>query len=315
MRSLRRLAKIIAAFSVVTLGALAVRTAFDVRRAEREFPPVGTIAAIDGTKLHYIERGNGPPVVLLHGNPGFIEDFTLGRVNFVDELAKDHRVIVVDRPGHGYSERPSSAGTTPREQARLIHDLLASLGVERPVLVGHSWGGGLALIYAEQYPHDVSALVLAGTRAYPSRGRADPVYALNRLPLVGSLFRATLLPPVGQRLLQHRLTAAYAPDPVHPDHLAAAHALWMRPGQVAATVWDTRNLQLALDNASTGYARMAIPVTIIVGDRDTGVADSRRLARAIPGAVLQLLPNTGHEIPLTRPAILAAAVRSVETSR
>lgn len=311
MPTLRRLSMIAGVLIVATLGALAVRTVVDVRVAERDFPPAGTIVAMDGTKLHYVERGNGRPVVLLHGNPGFVEDFTLGPANLADALATDHRVIVVDRPGHGYSDRPSDQATTPREQARLIHDLLERLRVDRPILVGHSWGGGLALVYAEQYPREVSGLVLAGTRAYPSPARTDPVYALNRIPVIGTLFRATLLPPVGQRLLERRLTAAYAPDPVHADHLAAARALWMRPGQVAATVWDTRNLQLALADASRNYGRLAIPVIIVVGDHDTGIADSRRLAAAIPGATLRVLPNTGHEIPLTRPSDLAAAVRAI----
>lgn len=311
MRTVRRLAAIAGALVIATLGALALRTAFDVRRGERAFPPVGTIVEIDGTKLHYVDRGNGRPVVLLHGNPGFVQDFILGPADLADALATDHRVIVVDRPGHGYSERPADAGTTPREQARLIHDLLRRLGIERPILVGHSWGGGLALIYAESYPSEVGGLVLAGARGYPSAGRADPVYALNRLPVIGLLFRATLLPPVGQRLLQTRLTAAYSPDSVHGDHLASARALWMRPSQVAATVWDTRNLQLALADASKRYGQIEVPVIIIVGDRDTGIDDSRRLAAAIPGATLDVLPNTGHEIPLTRPAVLAAAVRAI----
>jgi pimeloyl-ACP methyl ester carboxylesterase len=311
MPTLRRLTGIAGAITIATLGALAVRTALDVRRGERNFPPAGKIAEIDGTRLHYVERGNGRPVVLLHGNPGFVQDFTLGSDNLVDALARDHRVVVVDRPGHGYSERPSDAGTTPREQARLIHDLLQRLGVERPILVGHSWGGGLALVYAERYPREIAGLVLAGTRAYPSAARPDPVYALNRTPVVGTLFRATLLPPVGQRLLGKRLTAAYAPDTVHRDHLAAARALWMRPSQVAATVWDTRDLQLALADASRHYGQLALPVIILVGDHDTGIADSRRLAAAIPGATLHMLPNAGHELPLTHPGELAAAVRAI----
>jgi len=311
MPILRRLTAIAGALVIATLGALALRTALGVRRGERSFPPTGTIVEIDGTRLHYVERGNGRPVVLLHGNPGFVQDFTLGGDNLVDALAHDHRVVVVDRPGHGYSDRPSDEATTPREQARLIHDLLRHLGVERPILVGHSWGGGLALVYAEQYPREIAALVLAGTRAYPTATRPDPVYALNRMPIVGTLFRATLLPPVGQRLLEKRLTAAYAPDTVHPDHLAAARALWMRPSQVAATVWDTKNLQAALTDASRHYGQLALPVIILVGDHDTGIADSRRLAATIPRATLHVLPNAGHELPLTRPGELAAAVRAI----
>lgn len=307
----RRTLGIAVAVTLVALGGLTLRTVIDVRRAEVAFPPIGQFAEIDCTRLHYVDRGTGRAVVLLHGNPGFVEDFTLGPANLLDSLAKQYRVIAVDRPGHGYSARASDAGTIPREQARLVHDLLHRLGVERPVLVGHSWGGGLALIYAESYPADIAGLVLLGTRAYPSPDRADPVYALNRIPVVGALFRVTLLPPVGQRLLTRRLTAAYAPDPVREDHLAAARALWMRPGQVAATVWDTKNLQSALGNASRRYSGIAVPVVLVVGDHDRGIEDSRRLHLAVPGAELRVLPNTGHEIPRTRPGAVADAVRTV----
>jgi pimeloyl-ACP methyl ester carboxylesterase len=311
--SARRIAAFIGVLLLVALGALTLRTIADVRHAETAFPPVGQFAEVDGVRLHYLAKGAGRPVVLLHGNPGFVQDFALGPSNVFDMLATQYRVIAVDRPGHGYSGRPSNASTTPREQARLVHDLLRQLGVERPVLVGHSWGGGLALIYAEQYPRDVAGLVLVAARGYPTPERADPVYAVNRIPVIGQLFRVTLLPPVGQRLLASRLTSAYAPDSVHADHLAAARALWLRPSQVAATVWDTKNLQTALDSASRRYGEIAIPVVIVVGDRDQVLDDSRRLQLAIPGAELRVLPGTGHEIPHTRPAILADAVSHVFT--
>jgi pimeloyl-ACP methyl ester carboxylesterase len=309
--STRRIVVFVTAIVVLILGGLTLRTLFGVRHAELAFPPIGQFAEIDGATLHYVDRGSGPAVVLLHGNPGFVEDFTLGPANLVDALAKQYRVVAIDRPGHGYSARPSDRGTTPHEQARLVHDLLSRLGVQRAVFVGHSWGGGLTLIYAEEHPENVAGLVLLGTRAFPSPERADPVYALNRVPIVGALFRATLLPPVGQRLLSRRLTAAYAPDPVREDHVAAARALWMRPGQVAATVWDTKNLQLALDGASKRFGSITAPMVVLVGDHDRGIEDSRRLAAAVPGAELRVLPNTGHEIPLTRPSEVEDAIRHI----
>ena len=311
--SARRIVASIGILLLIALGVLTLRTIVDVRHAETAFPPVGQFAEVDGVRMHYLAKGAGRPVVLLHGNPGFVQDFALGPSNVFDMLATQYRVIAVDRPGHGYSGRPSNAGTTPIEQARLLHDLLRQLGVERPVLVGHSWGGGLALIYAERYPRDVAGLVLVAARGYPTPERADPVYAVNRIPVIGQLFRVTLLPPIGQRLLARRLTSAYAPDSVRADHVAAARAFWLRPSQVAATVWDTKNLQIALDSSSRRYGEIAIPVVIVVGDHDRGLDESRRLQSAIPGAELRVLPGTGHEIPLTRQAALADAVGRVFT--
>ncbi len=260
---------------------------------------------VHGVRLHYVDRGTGAPVLLLHGNPGFVQDF----VPLADSLARTHRVIAFDRPGHGYSARTSAAGTTPYDQVQLIHDALARLGVSRTIVVGHSWGGGLALLYALEHPRDVDRLVLIGTRAFPSTGGADAVYALNRTPIIGALFRHTALLPVGRILVKRRLASAYAPDTVRRDHLEAARALWLRPSQVAATVWDTRNLDRELREAGTRYAGMRVPVIVICGARDALLPESQRLATAIPGAQLVVVPNTGHEAQVTRTAIVLDAIR------
>lgn len=172
-------------------------------------------------------------------------------------------------------------------------------------------GGALALLYALEYPGDVGGLVLVGPRAYPSGGRADPVYALNRAPALGPLLRRTVMLPIGRRILDRRLLAAYAPDAPRPDHHARARALWLRPSQVAATVWDTENLQRALDAASRQYGRIVAPVVILVGDHERGIAEARRLARAGPGAELVVVPRAGHQLPLTRPDVIAGAVQRV----
>lgn len=287
------------------LAAFALYTQVEVRRAEARFPPTGQFVTVHGIRLHYVDRGTGAPVVLLHGNPGFVEDF----LPLVDSLARTHRVIAFDRPGHGYSSRASAAGTMPHDQVQLIHDALAQLGVSRTIVVGHSWGGGLALLYALEHPREVDRLVLIGTRAFPSTGGADPVYALNRTPIIGALFRHTALLPVGRTLVRRRLTSAYAPDTVRRGHFEAARALWLRPSQVAATVWDTRNLDRELREASTRYSGMRVPVIVICGARDQLLPESKRLAIAMPGAQLVVVPNTGHEAQLTRTAIVLDAIR------
>jgi pimeloyl-ACP methyl ester carboxylesterase len=291
--------------AVAILAALALYTQVEVRRAEARFPPVGQFVTADGLRLHYVDRGAGPPVVLLHGNPGFVEDF----LPVADSLARSHRVVAFDRPGHGYSARASAAGTTARSQVRLIHHALARLGVRRPILVGHSWGGGLALLYALEYPADVDRLVLIGTRAYPSAGGTDPVYALSRTPILGALFRHTVLLPIGRTLLDRRLAAAYAPDTVRRDHWQEARALWLRPAQAAATVWDARNLDRELRGANARYAAMRVPVIVLCGERDELLPESKRLSAAIPGAQLVVLPNTGHEAQLTRTSDVISAIR------
>jgi len=256
-----------------------------------------------------VSAGDGAPVVLLHGNPGSVRDFT---PMLLPALASRYRVIAFDRPGHGYSERPSASGTTPAEQARLIREALRQMGVDRPIVVGHSWGGALALVYALRYPGDVAGLVVIGARAFPTASDGGPVYALARAPVIGALFRHTLLGPVGGRILERRLAAAYAPDPPDEAHRAAARALWLRPGQSAATVWDTRNLNEELRSASDRYRHITVPTAILVGEADAGGHESVTLSRAIPSAELVVLRQTGHQIPLTRPGAVTDAVRQVE---
>lgn len=306
---------IVAGLLAVVLSALAgaaLFTAAATRRAEAAFPPGGRFVMVDGVRLHVREAGRGVPVVLLHGNPGFVQDFAPDDpAGPFAALARDYWVIAIDRPGHGYSGRPSAAGTTPAEQARLLHAALGRLGAARPILVGHSWGGALALTYALAYPGEVRGLVLVGTRAYPREGDGGALYAAVRTPVLGTLLRHTLMRPFGGRAVDAGLAAAYAPDPVPPDHRAAARALWLRPGQVAATAWDTRDLNQALRASRPRYGRLAVPVVIVVGDRDGGQAESRRLAGEVPGAELEVLPDAGHHVPRARPAAIATAVGRV----
>ncbi len=302
----------LATIATMTVAGLALYTTVETRRAEAAFPASGRFISVAGISLRYREAGRGVAVVLLHGNPGFLEDFAPDdSAGAFASLAREFRVVAVDRPGHGYSGRPSAAGTTPLEQARLLHLALLQLGITTPVLVGHSWGGGLALVYSLEYPNEVRGMVLIGTRAYRDTGRADPVYALNRIGGVGTLLRHSVMLPIGRRLVDHRLAAAYAPGAPHPDHVARARALWLRPTQIAATVWDTKHLQDALGDASRRYGEISAPVSILLGDHDRGIDESRRLARELRRDELIVVASAGHELQFTHPELVVDAVRHV----
>lgn len=305
MRGLRRLLLWFVLAVAGVLGVLYLYTQIQIRRASAEFQPPGRFIVVKGIRLHYTTGGNGPPVVLIHGNPGSTRDFS----RVMADLVQDLQVVAVDRPGHGYSERRPAEDSTPLGQAHLLHATLQQLGVVRPVLAGHSWGGALALIYAIEYPQDVAGLVLIGTRAFAMSRPADPIFRLMRTPVLGTIFERTLILPVGRRMVAERLAAAYAPDPLPPQDLAMAQALWLRPEQARATVWDTQNLQEALPAYSPRYGTIATRVRIVVGDQDELRPESVRLHEAIPGSDLAVLPGVGHMVPRTRPAIVAEAVR------
>src|SRR3569833_3480657 len=132
---------------VVVLGGLAAFTAISARRIERAHPPAGRFVEVDGGRLHLLELGpaDATPVVLLHGATGNLNDM---RVALGDRLAARYRVILIDRPGHGWSDRPDgSADASPARQAALLHQALQRNGISRAIMVGHSWSGALATAY------------------------------------------------------------------------------------------------------------------------------------------------------------------------
>ena len=132
-------------------GGLALFTWLESLRAERASPAHGKFLTAGGFKLHYLEQGSGPPIVMIHGLGGQLRNFHY----LLDDLATDHRVVLMDRPGAGYS-RPSQPG--PRTHARALLALMDALGIERPLLVGHSMGGAVALALALEHPERVSGL-------------------------------------------------------------------------------------------------------------------------------------------------------------
>src|SRR5690348_1020453 len=154
------------------LAAFALENRRSARRAERQNPPLGQFLQVDGVRLHYIERGKGEPLVLLHGNGGMIQDFASS--GLIETSAKQYRVIAFDRPGYGYSTRPRGRVWTPEAQADLLHRALEKIHVSRAIVLGHSWGASVAVALALKYPESVRRLVLAAGYYYPSL-RADVV--------------------------------------------------------------------------------------------------------------------------------------------
>src|SRR5882672_10949200 len=121
-------------------------------------PAVGRFITVDGTRLHYIDRGSGIPVILLHGNGSMIGDFVSSGIT--ERLGPGHRVVTFDRPGFGYSERPRGRTWGPFEQAKLLLRAFSLLGIERPIVVGHSWGTLVALALALEDREKIAGLVL-----------------------------------------------------------------------------------------------------------------------------------------------------------
>ena len=227
------------------------------------FLPKKTVS-VDGLRLNYVSAGSGRPVVLIHGNPGSHQDYTLA---VVGKLAESSHVIAIDRPGHGYSERHDSLETTVEVQARIIRDALRKLGVEKPVLVGHSWGGSLVLAAAVANQDEFSSIVLLAPAAYPS-ANAEWWSLLPHLPVLGPFVVNTLTPLLGRSLVKSSLQEAYHPQAVNEDYVQRSAEMWTRPDQVRACAYDERTLGASLKLLSPHYSGIKIPVVIVTGADD-----------------------------------------------
>ncbi|HEX6718609.1 MAG TPA: alpha/beta hydrolase [Pyrinomonadaceae bacterium] len=261
---------------------------------------------VDKLRVHYIESGRGPAVVMIHGNAGSIEDFEFG---VLQTLSSNYRVIAVDRPGHGKSDRPATANV--EYQARLLHQVLLSLRVHEPVLVGHSWGAALALSYALQFPKELSAMILVAPAAYPDSGESRLLQALVKPPVLGDMTLIFGRAILGRQILRAGLSRAFSPQAVPEEYFKRVASSWLGRKQLKAYLDDESSLNASLKQFSKHYAEIDIPVVILTGDHDAIVSareNAYRLKFAIPQATLIEIKDTGHEIPQTHPESIASAL-------
>ena len=184
-------------------------------QAELDNPPMGRMIDLsDGSRLHYVERGSGPPVLLIHGALMQAEDMAM---SLLDPLSERYRTIVIDRPGHGYSTRPAQLASPPAasmaSQARMIHEAMGLIGVEKPIIVGHSLGGTVALAYATQFPEHISGIVSLAGYCFPTpRFDLMPIM-LNGVPIVGPISAHTVSAVFGRLYLSAMINRIFAPIP------------------------------------------------------------------------------------------------------
>lgn len=295
------------------LAASAAYVRAKQRETEQAHPAQGKLIEIDGLRLHYLERGQGSPLVLLHGNGLHGNDFALS--GLLDAAAESHRVIAFDRPGFGHSERPGATRWTPEAQARLIHQALRALGVERPVIVGHGWGSLVALALALDYPRYVRAIALVSGRYYPSLRLDAQLASAPALPLLGRLLRKTVAPLLGRLLWPALARRLFSPVPV-PARFSSFPA-WMalRPAQLGASAAESGMLMPAAARLSQRYGELRLPITVLAGCEDrvaSARANALRFHKEVPHSDLQLEPGCGHMLHYAHPAAIMAAVARLE---
>ncbi len=290
---------IVAGFALVLL-LLAAVTAIGAWAIERSHPPSGRFVPVPGGRLHVLELGEqasgAPPVVLLHGASGNLNDM---RLALAERLAPRHRVILIDRPGHGWSGRADNSAW-PAQQAAQIAAVLDQLNMERAIIVGHSFAGAIVTAFALDHPERVAGLVLLAPVTHPWPGDIAWFYRLTSTPVIGPLFARTVTLPAAFPLLGTLARAVFAPQAMPDDYVRrSALALLLRPSAFVANARDVARLKESVTRQSPRYGEIKAPTVIIAGDRDTIVSTdihSRALAAALPHATLIVLPGVGHAV-------------------
>ncbi|HEY1042718.1 MAG TPA: alpha/beta hydrolase [Telluria sp.] len=291
------------------LGASFLYVRAKARQAEKENPPTGRFIEVDGVRLHYKEQGDGPAVLLLHGNGVYSIDFEAS--GLVQRLAAHHRVILVDRPGYGYSERPRTTVWTPHAQAQLLLRALDQIGVEQPVVVAHSWGTTVALSMALARPHELRGLVLLGGYYYPSLRLDVPLLSPPAIPIIGDIMRYTISPLVTRALWPALSKQMFSPRPVPASFQRMPVWMMLRPSQLRAGAAESAMMVPSAMLLKRHYRQLAVPVALVAGSGDL-MSDpshnSGRLHGEVAHSTLRIEPDTGHMIHYAHPELVEQAI-------
>ena len=277
--------------------------------AEQQFPPTGRLIEIGGLTVHADIRGSGPDLVLLHGASGSTRDFTF---DLVERLQDDYRVIAFDRPGLGWTDPLPERNEDPRLQADLLRRASDTLGLRHPILLGHSYGGAVAMAWALRDPDGPSALVLLAGATYPWPGELGGLSPFLASP-VGEAAAAPLISAFAPRsLVDSAIAGIFAPNPVPPGYANYVGAgLALRQDSLIANARQVAKLKPYLARMAPLYPRLTQPVEIVHGDRDSTVGldyHSRRMIRDMPNAHLTVLPGVGHMPHHAAPEAVVAAI-------
>ena len=309
------------ALITVPLGLLLLLALFGQYKAyslEQRFPPAGTFQNVDGTRLHMIDTGSkglppgAPTILFIHGASGNLLD---ARNIFEPQLKGRARLIFVDRPGHGYSERGDAVGPGP--QARLFGELLSRLNIDRAIVVGHSYGGAVAAAVPLEAPDKVSGLVLisAPTHLWPTG--IDWYHHLVTTPVLGPLFVRTILPAFISTVdaIGHGMKSVFRPHPVPEMYREkTAVELLMRPNHFTHNSQDIAALYDHNADASKRYGKIRVPTAIIAGEDDTIVSTdlhARTIVKQIEASRLTVLPDTGHKPDYTHTGTVISEIERV----
>jgi len=315
------------ALSALTLGLSAILTgctaSYRITQAEQAFPPIGEFVTVQGgAKVHYIQAGSGPDVVLIHGAGGNLRDF---KFDLFDKLTDHYRVTAFDRPGLGYTDRYpgldtselATNGESPLQQATMLREAAMQLGVRNPIVVGHSMGGIVAYEWAlmgldRDSDVNAAAMVSFAGVAMPWPGDLGPYYTINASAFGDAIAIPLISAFVPTSTVKEVIEDTFAPQTApagYGDYVGAALAL--RPETFRANVRQVNSLRPYTIEMAKLYPLLTLPIEILHGTADTTVPikiHSEKVIALVKSAHLTRLDGVGHMPHHVDPGSAIAAI-------
>lgn len=271
----------------------------------------GRLIEVEGTRLRVLQVGSGPDLLLIHGSPGIIEDWSL----IIDRLATRYRITAYDRPGQGFSEIRGDQYRIERN-ADVALALIQTLHLH-PIVVGHSFGAATALALAIRNQPEIRGYVLVGPLAY-EYGKVDPIARLIALPYIGPGFALSLGRWLGPQRFREGIQQRFAPNEerIPPGFIDLRVRVWTDPKVLVTLSQERVARDASLRRISPRYPEIRGKVHILHGVDDADLLEgARRLGREIPNADLRLFEKSGHFVQFAHPDEVVAAIDRVAASR
>ncbi|TPM41706.1 alpha/beta hydrolase [Mesorhizobium sp. B2-3-4] len=298
---------------ILVLACLLLATLWIAAKAERLVPPVGKFVEIDGNRIHYVDAGEGRPIVFVHGLGGQLHHF---RHTVFGHFGPGYRLIALDRPGSGYSTRVSGATGRLPEQAEIIRRFIEILGLERPLVVGHSLGGAITLTLAVEHPEAISGIALLSPLTHLETRRRqgfDLLYVPSRL--WRWMLAYTVAIPASLRYARPTMDFIFAPQSVPDDYMTGGGGwLGLRPGHYQATSADVVAVEKDLGAIERRYGEIAMPAGILFGsaDRVIGFAThGEPMKQKVKGLDFEPVDGLGHMPQFVEPERVVAFIKRV----
>lgn len=280
---------------VAGLGAY-VNSALYASRMNQSHPASGDLVEVGGAEVHVLRQGlSGPVVLMIHGASANAREFSW---SLAPRLSNTHQVLMADRPGHGYSERPDDADTLAVQAAQMAGALKALAPGQKAILVGHSFGGAVSLRVALDHPELVEALVLLAPVSHDWGGGGEAWY--NKYashPLIGPAF-TQLVPIVGPSQVRAGVNNVFSPKPAPEGYFEkSAIGLLFRPANFTANARDVNGLRAELAAQQERYSEIKVPTIVFSGALDTVISPQLhvgQLKHQIDGLELVKLADGGH---------------------